>query len=606
MPFGLKQKLNETEKFQKKLDKSLKRTAHKQMVLDTLQTKRALKEENKKLKLYKQIKPQAQTQGAPKEEQNIISDTAETINEQTSTKQGEVNQNKINDFFAKALINMEYFFSNLSQKMSRNRKIITLTLCVLAITAISISAYNYFVCYEINLDGNDIGIVASHNKLNSALDKLQSDLQNEYELPSLYFERSVTSKKVIVFDRENILSADEIYEKAKKANLPLFCIGGVININGVDTVKLSSKAKAQEALDTFYDYFKESPADWVKVLNIPDIKTDENIKIAEKVISIGSDCTVDEAVDYLLGLSANAITSNDNDGRVVIASLPQQSALQTAQTTITSASANEKSDEIRDFDENETMISQMSYTIPQTALAFRADLSSKEEVDTSLNLNVRMTSQVEYYRDIPYETVEYENSSLYKGERIVTTSGVNGKSYVKANIVSENGILVSEEILHEEVYEEAVNEAIAVGTRPLPVLNGESPYIMPTTGLVSSTNREGSHSGFRAVDIANREGTGIYAARAGYVIFATQDNSGYGKYIKVDHGDGYVTWYAHLSEFKVSVGDYVNQGELIGLMGNTGRSTGPHLHLEVRYNNARMYIPAFFNIEYGDYVYAFE
>lgn len=610
MPFGLKQKLNETEKFQKRLDKALKKTARKQMVLDTLQAKRALKEAKQKRAQY-QVNLTSQNQNNDniiKQDTNEYSTDKFCENTASIATSKTKKSSKLKDFFDTLSVYIEFFLSNSAQKLERNKKVFMLVVCTVLLLIISINVYDYFVCYEINLDGNSIGIVENLNQLNTNLDKLQNELQEEYELPTLYFERSVTSKKVIVFNREDVLSDDEIYTIAKKADLPLFCIGGVINIDGADTVKLASVEKAQEALDTFYNYYKESPADWVKVIEITDIDTEQNIEIAEKVISIGSDCTVDEAVVYLKNLCANAIEADSLNGNTVIADLPKfnENFANTVATGTAAEASAQVGGAISDTNEKTEVSSKTEYTIPTTALAFRAELAAKDDVDTSLMLNVRMYSQVEYYRDIPYETVEYSNSSLYKGERIVTTNGVNGKSYVKANIVSENGIQISEEILDEYVYEEPVNESIAVGTRPLPVLSGESKYIMPTTGYVSSTNREGSHSGFKAVDIANREGTGIYAARAGTVIFATADNSGYGMYIKIDHGDGYVTWYAHLSAFKVSVGDYVQQGQLIGLMGSTGQSTGPHLHLEVRYNNARQYIPAFYNIDYGDYVYAFE
>ncbi|MDO8515614.1 MAG: M23 family metallopeptidase [bacterium] len=84
-------------------------------------------------------------------------------------------------------------------------------------------------------------------------------------------------------------------------------------------------------------------------------------------------------------------------------------------------------------------------------------------------------------------------------------------------------------------------------------------------------------------DIANGVGTPIAAADSGRVILAERSgyNGGYGKYIKVDHGNGLVTLYAHMSEVMVNVGDNVGRGGLLGKMGSTGRSTGSHLHFVV-------------------------
>lgn len=87
----------------------------------------------------------------------------------------------------------------------------------------------------------------------------------------------------------------------------------------------------------------------------------------------------------------------------------------------------------------------------------------------------------------------------------------------------------------------------------------------------------------RGIDIGAAHGTQIKAPSDGLVIFAGVDG-GYGKVLVLDHGYGVKTRYAHLSEISVTVGDHIKRGERIGAIGNTGRSTGPHLHYEVRIN----------------------
>lgn len=103
--------------------------------------------------------------------------------------------------------------------------------------------------------------------------------------------------------------------------------------------------------------------------------------------------------------------------------------------------------------------------------------------------------------------------------------------------------------------------------------------IMPTTGY----NWGRLHS-YNAVDIANKCGTPIYAAAAGSVSLSDSVgwNGGYGKYVKISHSNGVVTLYSHFSSIIVDAGDSVKQGQLIGYMGTTGRSTGCHVHFEVR------------------------
>lgn len=83
------------------------------------------------------------------------------------------------------------------------------------------------------------------------------------------------------------------------------------------------------------------------------------------------------------------------------------------------------------------------------------------------------------------------------------------------------------------------------------------------------------------IDIANLAGGPIHASDSGTIVHASWDSSGYGNMILVDHGNGYVTRYGHLSVIYVSVGQKVTKGEVLGMMGSTGRSTGTHLHFEI-------------------------
>ena len=90
------------------------------------------------------------------------------------------------------------------------------------------------------------------------------------------------------------------------------------------------------------------------------------------------------------------------------------------------------------------------------------------------------------------------------------------------------------------------------------------------------------HSG---IDVGAGAGTPIYAAAAGTVATATYNDS-YGNYVLINHGGGNSTLYAHMSSMAVSSGAYVTQGQVIGYVGSTGWSTGPHLHYEVRLNGS--------------------
>ncbi len=124
-------------------------------------------------------------------------------------------------------------------------------------------------------------------------------------------------------------------------------------------------------------------------------------------------------------------------------------------------------------------------------------------------------------------------------------------------------------------------------------LLNSTPSIWPTKGFLCSTfgfrrdpiNRSiKMHEGY---DIANKLGTPIHATADGIVIFASIE-SGYGNFIRIDHGYGITSNYGHLSAILVHVGDRVTRGQKIGLMGSTGRSIGSHCHYEVRINGIQV------------------
>lgn len=85
------------------------------------------------------------------------------------------------------------------------------------------------------------------------------------------------------------------------------------------------------------------------------------------------------------------------------------------------------------------------------------------------------------------------------------------------------------------------------------------------------------------IDVAGRRGSDVVAIAAGVVVYAGR-RDGYGNMVEIEHGDGYVTRYAHQSDLRVSQGDIVRRGDALGKLGSTGRSTGPHVHVEVLRN----------------------
>jgi murein DD-endopeptidase MepM/ murein hydrolase activator NlpD len=120
---------------------------------------------------------------------------------------------------------------------------------------------------------------------------------------------------------------------------------------------------------------------------------------------------------------------------------------------------------------------------------------------------------------------------------------------------------------------------------------GTGRFQWPVLGTIT----QGYWYGHRAIDIGAPAGSAVLASDGGFVSFAGWTNVGYGYLIVIDHANGFATYYAHLSGIYVAEGQSVARGDVIGAVGSTGWSSGPHLHFEVRYygeqQNPRAYLP---------------
>ncbi|MFC2080331.1 M23 family metallopeptidase, partial [Bacteroidota bacterium] len=138
----------------------------------------------------------------------------------------------------------------------------------------------------------------------------------------------------------------------------------------------------------------------------------------------------------------------------------------------------------------------------------------------------------------------------------------------------------------EDLEEVALNNQLLLARKPLiqPISPADRYWLTSTYGYRTDpfTKRRKSHHG---IDMAGPYGLKIHATGDGVVKIAEHNRFGYGKEVMIDHEFGYSSRYAHLQDILVKSGEKVKRGQVIGTLGNTGRSTGPHLHYEVRYFN---------------------
>ena len=183
--------------------------------------------------------------------------------------------------------------------------------------------------------------------------------------------------------------------------------------------------------------------------------------------------------------------------------------------------------------------------------------------------------------------IEYvDDASLYVGETAVVNAGSSGLGDIDAKVTYVNGIETKREILKSKVITDPVAKVIANGTKERPKTASYGSYHWPASGRLTSKfgYRELLGMTFHnGIDIAAPVGTSILAADGGKVI-SVGWKSALGYTIVIRHDNGHETIYAHLSTMEVSVGEFVYRGQRIAGMGNTGLSTGPHLHFGLRIN----------------------
>lgn len=316
-----------------------------------------------------------------------------------------------------------------------------------------------------------------------------------------------------------------------------------------------------------------------------------------------------EAQQIIDEIQAPYIAKMSEDGSEIFeVGLVESVSFETAATDPTTIQAVEKVEEflVKGTNKNETYVVQRGDWFEKIAYDHDMTVAELKAANPEMNYNliyagdevnlivpdpflsVATYEKATYEEDIDYGTEYTTSSSYYKDEYRVVRSGKEGTKEVVANIKKVNGKAVEVEVLEETILQEPRAKLIAQGTKEIPQLKGTGVFQYPVqVSSLSSrfgnrvhpiTGRPDFHTG---VDWPKSKGTPIKAADGGTVTFAGW-KSGYGYVVYINHGGGFETRYAHMSAIYVKKGEKVYKDKSIGAVGNTGNSTGSHLHFEVR------------------------
>lgn len=240
---------------------------------------------------------------------------------------------------------------------------------------------------------------------------------------------------------------------------------------------------------------------------------------------------------------------------------------------------------------NNTTIENLIALNPGTITSEKSMIRPGDEIKVNSpepELSVVRTEEV-YYEENYNKPIEYiDNDTWFTNESKVLTEPVEGFRKVVADVTYRNDSEESRDIVYEDVVVEAVAKVVERGTKVPPT------YLKPISGGRLSSGfgkrkapKKGASTYHKGIDWATPVGTAVCASSGGVVSRAGW-GSGYGYVVMIDHPDGKQTRYGHLSKILVKSGQTVKQGQKIALSGNTGVSTGPHIHFEILVNGVQV------------------
>ncbi len=410
----------------------------------------------------------------------------------------------------------------------------------------------------------------------------------DYKLVT-FLEGLIIIQDVVISFIEKLKNANRIYKLAAFAGLAIVLIAvsvfssGVkltynIVYNGEVLANVSSKAVYDEAVQLALD-------------KVSGEKDDVSFAELQSVISINGETDSAKEVSELILKNDPSIFKGYEVvvGNKTLGYISDVSVLEEAKSKKLAAFTVEGAKCESFFTEN--------ITVKETYFSAES-LSKAEDINAAVSkLDVKTVAVTDKTYTVEYNTSVKKDSSRYAGYQAVVTKGENGLNKSITEITYLNGVAVSAPVVRNEVVKAPVNEVIVVGTKNVYVTSApqnasSSGFKWPLEVLGVETSkfaaiRQNGTKTHGGVDIGVPEGTKVLAVKGGTVVKATYDNS-YGYYVIIDHGNGLMTRYAHNKRNVVSEGQSVKAGQMIALSGNTGNSTGPHLHFEVILNGQRV------------------
>lgn len=429
---------------------------------------------------------------------------------------------------------------------------------IIMLMVLNVHVYAQSIVSVVYLDGREMGCISDEEALMSFIAQLCLN-EGRYTGLDVMLTQEITVQQE---HRSNAKPDDAMVRENLLQNLEFEYYGYMIMINNRPTLAVHSLSE--------YD----------KVLNLI-----EQAYVSDSENAVVQAVMLNEEVDYLWSrVEPGQVYSADAAAEILLQGTDQR------KTYLVS-----RGDSLWSIARNHNM------TIEDVKRANPHLESDKIRVGEELNLvvaeplvHVQVTEEVTVQEKIPFD-VKYQNDSkLYKGTSRVITAGREGVREVTYRITRVSGREVEREVLSETVLEEPKTQVVAQGTAVAPV-TGSGRFLWPVSGGGRITSRYGQRgrSFHYGVDIAAAKGTPVVAADDGVVTHSGWAGS-YGILVTIDHGNGYVTKYAHNSQTLVSVGQKVKKGAQIAKMGSTGNSTGPHVHFEVLKNGKNVNPLSFF------------